>query len=160
MTTINSLRRINYSHISLLPNPNETIRWDGGIICLTCTNMVLDLQLQVNIAYRSGMIFSIIDERMGSYPSECVEKFVNLALKCCQENTDSRPSMAEVYRELENIWLMMPESDTNFSESLASDSGKIPTTPTSLSSTRNPYVSQDVSGSDLVSGVVPTIAPR
>ncbi|KAL0460379.1 UNVERIFIED_CONTAM: putative LRR receptor-like serine/threonine-protein kinase [Sesamum latifolium] len=58
---------------------------------------------EVNSAYRSGMIFSIIDERMGSYPSECVEKFVNLALKCCQEETDARPSMAEVVRELESM---------------------------------------------------------
>ncbi|XP_042017601.1 probable LRR receptor-like serine/threonine-protein kinase At1g06840 [Salvia splendens] len=115
---------------------------------------------EVNIAHRSGMIFSIIDEQMGSYPSECIEKFINLALKCCQEETDSRPSMAEVHRELENIWFLMPESDTNISESLTSDSGKLATTPTSSSSTRNPYLSQDVSGSDLISGVVPTIAPR
>lgn len=106
------------------------------------------------------MIFSIIDERMGSYPSECIEKFINLALKCCQEETDSRPSMAEVHRELENIWFLMPESDTAISESLTSDSGKLATTPTSSSSTRNPYLSQDISGSDLISGVVPTIAPR
>ncbi|KAI7738473.1 hypothetical protein M8C21_031602, partial [Ambrosia artemisiifolia] len=66
---------------------------------------------QVNIAYRSGMIFSVIDEKMGSYPSECVEKFVTLALKCCQEDTDERPSMAEVVRELENIWQLMPDSE-------------------------------------------------
>lgn len=115
---------------------------------------------QVNIAYRSGMIFSIVDERMGSYPSECVEKFINLALKCCQEETDARPSMAEVYRELETIWLMLPESDTNVTESLVTDSGKLVTPPSSSSSMKNPYVSQDVSGSDLVSGVIPTVAPR
>ncbi|KAL0436630.1 UNVERIFIED_CONTAM: putative LRR receptor-like serine/threonine-protein kinase [Sesamum radiatum] len=103
----------------------------------------------VNSAYRSGMIFSIIDERMGSYPSECVEKFVNLALKCCQEETDARPSMAEVVRELESIWLMMPESDTNLSESMTTNPTKAVTPPSSSSSLRNPYVSQDVSGSDL-----------
>ncbi|KAI3461742.1 hypothetical protein Pfo_018405 [Paulownia fortunei] len=115
---------------------------------------------EVNIAYRSGMIFSIVDERMGSYPSECVEKFINLALKCCQEETEARPSMAEVVRELENIWFMMPESDTNLTESLVTDSGKVVTPPSSSSSMKNPYVSQDVSGSDLVSGVVPAITPR
>ncbi|KAL8147542.1 hypothetical protein AgCh_005027 [Apium graveolens] len=54
----------------------------------------------VNNAFRSGMIFAVIDKRMGSYPSECVKRFLSLALKCCQENTDSRPSMAEVVREL------------------------------------------------------------
>ncbi|KAL3616253.1 hypothetical protein CASFOL_039643 [Castilleja foliolosa] len=117
---------------------------------------------EVNIAYRSGSIFSIIDDRMGSYPSECVEKFINLALKCCQEETSSRPSMAEVVRELENIWLMMPESDTNLTESSSSvtDSGSVTTPSASSPLLKHPYVSQDVSGSDLVSGAIPTITPR
>ncbi|XVE92392.1 hypothetical protein REPUB_Repub01dG0093300 [Reevesia pubescens] len=66
---------------------------------------------EVNVAYHSGMIFSVIDGRLGSYPSECVEKFVSLALKCCQDETDSRPSMADVVREVENMWVMMPETD-------------------------------------------------
>ena len=34
------------------------------------------------------------------------------------------------------------------------------TPPSSSSMVKNPYVSSDVSGSDLVSGVVPTITPR
>ncbi|CDP04034.1 unnamed protein product [Coffea canephora] len=117
---------------------------------------------EVNIAYRSGMIFSVIDDSMGSYPSECVEKFINLALKCCLEEPDARPSMAEVVRELESIWLMMPESDTILVDSLVTDPGKVETTttPSSSSTMRNPFLSSDVSGSDLVSGVVPTITPR
>ncbi|KAK6163876.1 hypothetical protein DH2020_000740 [Rehmannia glutinosa] len=115
---------------------------------------------EVNIAYRSGMIFSVIDERMGSYPSECVEKFVNLALKCCQDETDERPTMMKVVRELESIWLMMPESDSEMTESLVSDPGTMVTPSSSSSGLRTPYVSQDVSGSDLVSGVIPTVAPR
>ncbi|KAG8371596.1 hypothetical protein BUALT_Bualt13G0104400 [Buddleja alternifolia] len=116
---------------------------------------------EVKIAYQSGMIFSVIDERMGSYPSECVEKFINLALKCCQEETDHRPCMAEVVRELENIWLMMPESDTKVTDSSVTDHSDVVTPSSSTtSSLKNPYVSQDVSGSDLVSGVIPTVAPR
>ncbi|MGI4329207.1 hypothetical protein ACR2WG_26780, partial [Klebsiella pneumoniae] len=115
---------------------------------------------EVNVAYQSGMIFSVIDERMGSYPSECVERFVNLALKCCQEKTEARPSMAEVVREHETIWFMMPESDTKTTESLITDPGKAQTSPSSSSEMKNPYVSADVSGSDLVSGVVPSITPR
>lgn len=106
------------------------------------------------------MIFSVIDSKMGSYPSECVEKFVTLALKCCQEDTDERPSMAEVVRELENIWQMMPESDARTNDSVITDSGKMVSSPSSSSTTKNPYVSSDISGSDLVSGVIPTIAPR
>ncbi|XWS71957.1 hypothetical protein CRYUN_Cryun03dG0183200 [Craigia yunnanensis] len=115
---------------------------------------------EVNVAYHSGMIFSVIDGKMGSYPSECVEKFVTLALKCCQDETDGRPSMADVVRELENIWLMMPESDMGVvPESIDTVPEKM-TPPSSSSMVKNPYVSSDVSGSDLVSGVVPTITPR
>lgn len=115
---------------------------------------------EVNIAYRSGMIFSVIDAKMGSYPSECVEKFVTLALKCCKEDTDERPSMAEVVRELENIWHMMPESDSRTNNSIDIEHGKNVSSQSSSSTIKNPYVSSDISGSDLVSGVVPTIAHR
>nr|GEW19376.1 probable LRR receptor-like serine/threonine-protein kinase At1g06840 [Tanacetum cinerariifolium] len=115
---------------------------------------------EVNIAYRSGLIFSVIDSKMGSYPSECVEKFVTLALKCCKEDTDERPSMAEVVRELENIWQMMPESELPTHDLISTDPGKNVSSPSSSSTTKNPYVSSDISGSDLVSGVIPTIAPR
>ncbi|KAM5582929.1 putative LRR receptor-like serine/threonine-protein kinase [Rosa sericea] len=117
---------------------------------------------EVNIAFQSGMIFSVIDGRMGSYPSDCVEKFLSLALKCCQDETDARPSMAEVVRELENIWFMMPETDSRTTESvLSSSTGKVVSdSPSSSNAGKNPYVSSDVSGSDLVSGVIPTITPR
>ncbi|CAN0876892.1 Probable LRR receptor-like serine/threonine-protein kinase At1g06840 [Linum grandiflorum] len=114
---------------------------------------------EVNMAYQSGMIFSVIDGKMGSYPSDCVEKFLTLALKCCQDETDSRPSMAEVVRELETIWSFLPESETKTSESVttADTDSKMASASSSL---KNPYVSSDVSGSNLVSGVVPTISPR
>ncbi|XP_019167009.1 PREDICTED: probable LRR receptor-like serine/threonine-protein kinase At1g06840 isoform X2 [Ipomoea nil] len=116
---------------------------------------------EVNVAYSSGMIFSVIDERMGSYPSECVEKFITLALKCCQDDTDSRPSMAEVVRELEAIWLMMPESDTRIRDSSSvTDPIKDVSSSSASAPMKNPYISTDVSGSDLVSGVVHTITPR
>ncbi|XP_039013523.1 probable LRR receptor-like serine/threonine-protein kinase At1g06840 isoform X2 [Hibiscus syriacus] len=118
---------------------------------------------EVNVAYQSGMVFSVIDGRMGSYPSECVEKFLTLALKCCQEETDSRPSMVDVVREVENIWVMMPESNMGVSKSIDTvDEKMTPPPPSSSSSSmvKNPYVSSDVSGSDLVSGVIPSITPR
>lgn len=114
---------------------------------------------QVNLAYQSGMMFSMVDNNMGSYPSECVEQFVSLALRCCQDETEKRPSMAEVVRELESIWRMTPESDSVPSESISTNPGKTMTPPTS-STSANPFVSSDVSGSDLLSGVIPTIAPR
>lgn len=121
---------------------------------------------QVNVAYQSGVIFSIIDGRMGSYPSEHVEKFLTLAMKCCEDEPEARPSMTEVVRELENIWSTMPESDTKRAEFISSDSGKADShsTPSSSSASasvmKTPFVSGDVSGSDLVSGVIPSIKPR
>lgn len=115
---------------------------------------------QVNVAYQSGVIFSIIDERMGSYPSEHVEKILTLALKCCNDQPDARPKMVEVVRELENIWSMMPDSDTGATGSITSDSSKPLSTPSSSSAMKTPFVSGDVSGSDLISGVIPSIKPR
>jgi hypothetical protein len=115
---------------------------------------------QVSIAQQTGRIYELVDDRMGSYPSECVVKFFTLALKCCEEETDARPSMAEVTRELEGIWLMMPDSDIRTTDAMGSDAEKVMTPPSSSSMVQNPYVSSDVSGSDLVSGVVPSIVPR
>ncbi|KAM7256692.1 hypothetical protein ACFE04_012433 [Oxalis oulophora] len=116
---------------------------------------------QVNAAHEASMVFSIIDEKMGSYNSECIERFLSLALKCCQDETESRPSMGEVVHELENIWDMMPESETKMSASVKYQYGKeVEMSPQSSSYTQPYYVSSDVSGSELVSGVVPTITPR
>jgi hypothetical protein len=106
------------------------------------------------------MIFGVIDGRMGSYPSDCVVKFLSLALKCCQDETDARPSMAEVVRELENIWVMMPESDIRKADPMVTDVAKDMTPPSSSSNVKNPFVSMDLSGSNLDSGIVPTITPR
>ncbi|KAK9167873.1 hypothetical protein Syun_000013 [Stephania yunnanensis] len=117
----------------------------------------------VNLAYQTGMMLSIIDGRMGSYPSECVAKFATLALKCCQDEPESRPAMTGVVRELENIWRMMPDTDIASSESMVSDERKrASSSPSSLlsSSLKNAYWSSDVSSSNLVSGVIPTITPR
>lgn len=46
---------------------------------------------EVLAANQSGMIFSVVDNRMGSYPAECVERFAALALRCCKDETDLRP---------------------------------------------------------------------
>ncbi|XP_023895338.2 probable LRR receptor-like serine/threonine-protein kinase At1g06840 isoform X1 [Quercus suber] len=115
---------------------------------------------EVNAMYQSGMIFSIIDGRMRSYPSKCVVRFLTLALKCCEEETDARPSTAKVVRELESIWHMMPDSDIRSIDPMVNDAEKVVTTPSSSSIVKIPYASFDVSGSELVSEVVPTIMPR
>ncbi|XP_043697924.1 probable LRR receptor-like serine/threonine-protein kinase At1g06840 isoform X4 [Telopea speciosissima] len=117
---------------------------------------------EVNLAYRSGMIFSVIDELMGSYPPECAEKFAKLALKCCQDETDVRPSMAEVVREIEDIILMMPGSDATTSVSMGSNSWKLVNPPSSPNTDemKNPYVSSDIYSGDIIGGVFTTIRSR
>ncbi|RDX76521.1 putative LRR receptor-like serine/threonine-protein kinase, partial [Mucuna pruriens] len=117
----------------------------------------------VYVAYQSGGISSVVDKRIESYPSEYVEKFLTLALKCCKDEPDERPKMLEVARELEYICSMLPESDTKGAEyvTIASDSsGAIFSSQPSSSTINTPFISGDVSGSDLASGSIPTIKPR
>jgi hypothetical protein len=97
---------------------------------------------------------------MGPYPSECVVKYLTLALKCCEVDTDARPSMAEVVRELESIWLMMPDSDIKSAAPMVIDFEKDLTPSSSSSMMKNPYASSHVSGIELVSGVIPSMTPR
>ncbi|XP_050288128.1 probable LRR receptor-like serine/threonine-protein kinase At1g06840 isoform X1 [Quercus robur] len=114
---------------------------------------------EVNVASKSDMIFSVIDGRMGSYPPKCVVKFLNLALKCCGDETDARPSMAEVVRELESIWHMMPDSDIISVGPMVTNAEKLATPPSSSSTVKDLYASE-ISGIELVSEVIPSIAPR
>ncbi|XP_045820915.1 probable LRR receptor-like serine/threonine-protein kinase At1g06840 isoform X2 [Trifolium pratense] len=103
---------------------------------------------EVNVAYESGKISSVIDERMGSYPSDHAEKFLNLALKCSEDEPEPRPKMAEVVRELENICSMMSDSDTTRSTSTSTDSRKtvsfLGSTPSSSSTIKTPSASRNI----------------
>ena len=125
--------------------------------------------MQVVSANQSGMIMSVVDMRMGSCPGECVERFAALGLRCCRDETDARPNMVEVVRELETIWQMMPETDGVPSESVAMDPSHTTTGSSTATSSGSRMVSggndqymssSDVSGSNLLSGVVPSINPR
>lgn len=109
---------------------------------------------------QSGMMFSIIDSKMGSYPSECIEKFVALALMCCDDKPERRPSMLDVVRELESILKMLPESDALLSDTASVYSSGQSYAESSSYVSRERYPSTMVSGSNLISGVVPTITPR
>ncbi|XP_073289179.1 probable LRR receptor-like serine/threonine-protein kinase At1g06840 [Primulina huaijiensis] len=118
---------------------------------------------EVNAACQSGMMFSIIDRSMGQYPSECVKKFMALALRCSLDETKDRPLMLEIVRELENIFAMLPESDSTALELNLnmSSSGTSSTSIPTLSDRRSTYGTMDlIPGSDLVSGVISTIKPR
>ncbi|XP_074322556.1 putative LRR receptor-like serine/threonine-protein kinase At1g06840 isoform X2 [Apium graveolens] len=112
---------------------------------------------EVKLSYNSGTMFSIIDSRMGSYPSECVERFLALALKCCQDKPEDRPSMLDVVRELENLLQKMPETKPDLSKPTYRESSS---SASLVLSNEEYFASLNMSGSDLVSGVTTSIKPR
>jgi hypothetical protein len=111
---------------------------------------------QVNTAYEAGLILSVVDPRIGEYPSECLKPLLDLALSCVKDNTESRPSMAEVVRGLEAIWQMTPRSDIMRTADREADYHENSTP----SSNTNPYISSDIDGSGLMSGTILHVAPR
>lgn len=125
------------------------------------------MPFQVNAACESGTMLSIIDINMGPCSTDSIKKFMALALRCSRDETEDRPSVLEVVRELENIASLLPETyrKNKTEEKLVSSASRMSTTnstpSTSNSPRKNPnYVSMDFPGSDLVSGVVPSIRPR
>lgn len=64
----------------------------------------------MSLKCQSGNTLEVVDSRMDPYSIECIQKFISLALRCCKDEPDSRPSMSEVVRELEAIWRMMPDA--------------------------------------------------
>ncbi|XP_022156205.1 probable LRR receptor-like serine/threonine-protein kinase At1g06840 isoform X2 [Momordica charantia] len=117
---------------------------------------------EVKLAHQLGTVLSIVDTRLGSFAPECLERFVALALSCCHDKPEERPSMRVVVRELENILNMMPDDgSTSYSDLSPKSSTRVPSSPTSSSCiTHEQFASGSISGSDLVSGIVPTIRPR
>lgn len=118
------------------------------------------IQFQVKLAHHSGAMFSIIDSTMGSYPSECVERFVALALRCCQEKQEERPSMLDVVRELETILRMMPETESDSSKPTSGYFGEATSSSSSVRTSKDSCVSSNMLRSDLGSGVITIITPR
>ncbi|MCE3052179.1 hypothetical protein HAX54_051755 [Datura stramonium] len=116
---------------------------------------------EVNAACQSGMMSSIIDRSIGPYSSDCVEKFLDLALRCSMDEQKDRPSMLEVVRELEDITYMLPASfDNNIATNVdVSTSGMSSSPPTSTYS-RHTTTYTTMEGIELVSGVIPSIKPR
>ncbi|RID67798.1 hypothetical protein BRARA_C00004 [Brassica rapa] len=101
----------------------------------------------------ADMMVSLIDKRMEAWSMETAERFFSLALRCSHDSPDMRPAMAEVVKELEAL---LPDKEgkmeTKSSSSVLSTS--------SSNVTRDLYESASLLGSDLSSGVVPSIAPR
>ncbi|KAL6616303.1 hypothetical protein ACP70R_038573 [Stipagrostis hirtigluma subsp. patula] len=117
---------------------------------------------EVNAAYQSGNISAIMDSRMSSYPPECAKRFLSLAMKCCRDETDARPYMADIVRELETIRSMLPEGDDLDSETTETGSGALGKTLSTSSTTSGTLFSLHVSGSGQEDSGIPsgTVAPR
>nr|KYP39085.1 putative LRR receptor-like serine/threonine-protein kinase At1g06840 family [Cajanus cajan] len=117
---------------------------------------------EIKVACRSGMIYATIKSKMGLYQSDCLDKFLTLALSCCQDNPEERPSMLDVVRELEDIVAMLLESDTSYPDVTFDNSGQmVPSSSLGSNVAReDQHKYAYVSGSNLVSDVIPTIVPR
>uniref|UniRef100_A0A3Q7JCD8 Uncharacterized protein n=1 Tax=Solanum lycopersicum TaxID=4081 RepID=A0A3Q7JCD8_SOLLC len=83
---------------------------------------------------------------MGPYSSDCVKKFLDLAVKCSLDEQKDRPFMLEVVRELENTTCMLPAIDNN---NIALDLD-VSTSPTSANS-RHTTTYTTMEGIELVS---------
>ncbi|KAK1563430.1 hypothetical protein Q3G72_027440 [Acer saccharum] len=123
---------------------------------------------EVNAACQSGLMSNIIDKNMGPYSLDCLKRFMILALKCCEDKKEARPSMLEVVRELENISSILPPPEpdiipTESNVSVSSEMSGIFASSSSLYSRGNLYAASaglPEVGSDLVSGAIPIIRPR
>ncbi|XP_062207252.1 probable LRR receptor-like serine/threonine-protein kinase At1g06840 isoform X2 [Phragmites australis] len=118
---------------------------------------------EVNIAYQSGDISGIIDSRMSPNPPECAMRFLSLAMKCCRDETDDRPYMADIVRELETIRSMLPEGEDLVSETTGTGSGALTKSMSTTSTTTGVlFVSSHTSGTGQANSGIPsgTVVPR
>ncbi|GLU17821.1 hypothetical protein SLE2022_341740 [Rubroshorea leprosula] len=115
---------------------------------------------EVKMACQSGLMLSIIDSKMGAYPSDCIEIFGSLALCCCNDKPEKRPSMIDVVRELERILKMLPETGTVSSEFTYMHSSKSLSSSSSYSHQGQTGSSWNVLGSDVMSDATLAVSPR
>ncbi|KAG6519655.1 hypothetical protein ZIOFF_023153 [Zingiber officinale] len=99
----------------------------------------------VRNACQSGLMFTLVDNRMEFYSSECVEKFSSLAIQCCSDETDARPSISEVVAELECILQMLGDDSSHEAPATGSIKTVSSSSLLSESSGTEPLVSSSIS---------------
>ncbi|KAL0755982.1 hypothetical protein Bca101_093650 [Brassica carinata] len=108
---------------------------------------------EVRMANESGTIQSMADSRMGQSSPDKVMKLAGLALWCCEDRPEMRPSMSKVVKELESICQSVKETD------MFSETTTLLYTKTSSSSSSSP-VPSSLTGSNLDSGFFESVKPR
>ncbi|KAJ7298559.1 hypothetical protein O6H91_Y545400 [Diphasiastrum complanatum] len=63
-----------------------------------------NLVREARMAYKKGDTISLLDPNIKNYASKETDQLLIVALSCCNDQPETRPSMAEVLRSLENIW--------------------------------------------------------
>lgn len=107
-----------------------------------------------------------------SYPAEALESFLQLALSCCREMPEARPTMAELVRDLEELGrryagifpdgysLDMPMSSHSMPSSrTTSTTSSLPMSYPTYSASQ-PEDRDHGDASELLSGTVMHVAPR
>jgi serine/threonine protein kinase len=117
----------------------------------------------------SGQALSMIDPHISQYPPEALESFMDLALTCCRDMPEARPTMADLVRDLEELGRryadIFPEGYSLDMPTTSLSSRR--TTSTSSTPTSYPYAfrnrdrDRDIADtSELLSGTVLHVAPR
>lgn len=106
----------------------------------------------------AGQMLSMVDPYIANYPAEALEAFMRLAVSCCSNLPEDRPTMSEVVRDLEEIGRrfadMLPEGYSKDTPSSASSDALIQP----RNYTKNYPDNADTS--ELCSGTVMHVAPR
>lgn len=92
-----------------------TDSWLGDLVLFAVRQVLLPCKcfkffsdyLQVRGAFDEGEMWKVIDQNMGSYPSEVMDPFITLAMSCVDNDTNARPTMKEVTRSLESLLVSM-----------------------------------------------------
>ncbi|XP_018509763.1 putative leucine-rich repeat receptor-like serine/threonine-protein kinase At3g53590 [Brassica rapa] len=108
---------------------------------------------EVRMAHECGTVQSMADNRMGQSAPDKVMKLAELALRCCEDRPEMRPSMSKVVKDLESICQSVKETDM-FSETTTLLYTK------TLSSSSSSPVPSSFSGSNLDSGFFESVKPR
>lgn len=105
------------------------------------------------MAHECGTVQSMADNRMGQSAPDKVMKLAELALRCCEDRPEMRPSMSKVVKDLESICQSVKETD------MFSETTTLLYTKTSSSSSSSP-VPSSLTGSNLDSGFFESVKPR